>query len=169
MHRIMHLKIGMKSIFHKRLTRFIIYDLYESRKVHSVVNLLLPFETFLFCHYASREASFSLRGCVLRYVGVRGVEWNELITARARPLFRFLRKWLPPEVYVWLPTSVNAFICRFSMTNYGDEIAAEAKFHDVISFRNFYHQVPLFHFSKIYFLCLSSFSITSLLYIINIK
>lgn len=126
-----------QSIFRKRLTRFIIYDLFESRRVHTVVNLLLPFETFLFCHYASREASFSLRGCVLRYFGVRGVEWNELITALAGRFSDFYANDPNPlEVYAWFPTSVNAFIRRFSMTNYGDKIATKSE----ISRRNFFPQ-----------------------------
>lgn len=156
-----------QSIFHKRLTRFIIYDLFESRRVHTVVNLLLPFETFLFCHYASREASFSLRGCVLRYFGIRGVERNKLITARAGRFSNFYANDSPPEVYAWFPTSVNAFIRRFSMTNYSDKIATRSE----ISRRNFFPQFlssSITLFSKIYFLCSPS-SLMSLLHTINIK
>lgn len=101
--------------------RLIICDLFESRRVDAVVNLLFPLET-----HALREASFSLRGCVSRYLQHEGR--NKLITARAGVLFRFLREWLPTEGSVrGFPASVDAFTRRYSMTNYGDGIGYEKR------------------------------------------
>lgn len=129
--------------FHERLRKFII-SLTYLYGVHA--NLLLQLETFPFCYYVSHAASFSLYGCILHYLKCEGWRENKLITARARAFQIFMQITSPQRSGSRLQSMHLYVVIRWQIMEM-ENWPWEAKFHDVISSRNFYRRrPPFFHF-----------------------